>query len=364
MEISYNKGIIIREGNKRIILDPETTKTPIGVPTVITHAHSDHTQGLSGQAYSHLNNITLDLYKASDNRNPKNIVIHNMNEPFELNGFSVELIPAGHLLGASQIVIRSGEQSILYTGDFCPEDLITTKKAKLPENIDVLIMDTTYGNPNLIFHNRQKYRHDLFIWVITQLKNNKLPVINIAKLGNAQEVIAYFNKLLDKMNIFVPPEFHIVNEVYNKYGVNLKYKIIEDDTEIDDKCIVMVQRGVKNINKLTGNNIIRAIVTGQTAKFGFNSFDFAIPLTTHAYNNELLETVNKINPIKVFTNFGYHIEFANFLNNTVKRADYAQSLHKLTTFDMNSINKMAPVYIDKPELSENNSKISSLSEWF
>ena len=62
---------------------------------------------------------------------------------FEIGNFEVEYINAGHLLGAAQIIVREGNETMLYTGDFCPEDLYTINGAELPmDEIDALFEES------------------------------------------------------------------------------------------------------------------------------------------------------------------------------------------------------------------------------
>ena len=66
MKIKYNRGLII-ESNKgeKIFLDPELSSTPIKNPTLVTHAHSDHTAAVSGGSTTYLTKITKDLIDQS-----------------------------------------------------------------------------------------------------------------------------------------------------------------------------------------------------------------------------------------------------------------------------------------------------------
>ena len=62
MEISYNRGIVIRDEGKKIFLDPEIFKIGHAVPSIITHAHSDHTQGMTSANLTYTTPQTLDLF--------------------------------------------------------------------------------------------------------------------------------------------------------------------------------------------------------------------------------------------------------------------------------------------------------------
>ena len=340
MKLGYERGFVIEHGGKRIILDPETTKTPIGIPSIVTHAHGDHTQSLMGRNDSYLTQITLDLHNATNGRVAKSIFIKNVNQTFELNGFEIEFISAGHLLGAVQVVVRAGNKSIHYTGDFCPESLLTTSKATIPHDIDLSIIDTTYGDDKINFDPRVNSRRNLFLWTVKQFSENKIPIINVAKLGGAQEITALFNKL-GNLNVVVSGELALVNDVYNKHNVDLNFSRLSDtdiDTIENTKSVVLIPRSKKELDgklaELDTSRIQRSIVTGQSAKFAFSKWDYAVPLSTHASYNELVEFIGKINPSMVITTFGYHKEMADNLNKKFRDVGYAKSIKEIETIDL------------------------------
>jgi Cft2 family RNA processing exonuclease len=348
---------LIEHNNKKIILDPETTRTPLGIPSIVTHAHGDHTASLMSRNDSFLTQITLDLHNATNGRVAKSIFIKEDNETFELNGFEIEFIPAGHLLGAVQVIVRADNKAIHYTGDFCPESLLTTSKAKVPQNIDLSIIDTTYGNDKIIFDPRTNSRRNLFLWTVKQLSEDKIPVMNVAKLGGGQEIVALFNKL-SNLNVIVSDELADVNEVYNDHNINLKYSRLSD-TDIDEitnkKSVILIPRSKKEIDDiLTGIDpalIQRSIVTGQSAKFGFSKWDYAIPLSTHASYNEIVDFISKIKPSMVITTFGYHKEMAENLNRKFRDSNFAKSIKEIESIDLQDL---------KPRYRESH----SLDTWF
>ena len=343
LKLGYERGFVIEHDGRKIILDPETTKTPIGIPSMVTHAHGDHTQSLMGRNDSYLTQITLDLHNATNGRVAKSLFIKNVNQTFELNGFEIELIPAGHLLGAVQVVVRAGNTAIHYTGDFCPESLLTISKATIPSDIDLSIIDTTYGDDKINFDPRINSRRNLFLWTVKQLSNNKIPIINVAKLGGGQEITTLFNNL-GNLNVIVSDELALVNEVYNKHNVELKYSKLSD-TDIEaienSKSVVLIPRSKKEFDgklaEIDQTRIQRSIVTGQSAKFGFSKWDYAVPLSTHASYNEIVEFIGKINPSMVITTFGYHKEMAENLNKKFLNDNYAKSIKEIDSIDLQYI---------------------------
>ncbi len=101
MEIRYERGILISHQGNKLLLDPEYSSVPFGIPSIVSHAHSDHTAAMSGTGKTFVNNDTLQLFKvAQHQKRARNIHVQTLYEPFEIGPFEIEFIRAGHLLGA------------------------------------------------------------------------------------------------------------------------------------------------------------------------------------------------------------------------------------------------------------------------
>lgn len=163
-------------------IDPRRIKS-----VVLTHAHIDHSgylpllvkNGFKGQVYCskatqnlchillpdcahlqeeearHMNKhgVTkhkpaLPLYTVEDaNRALKHLDAVDFDEPIRLSpASSARLLPAGHILGAAMIMIKSAGKRVLFSGDLGrPNDPIMRPPTKV-EGADVLVLESTYGN--------------------------------------------------------------------------------------------------------------------------------------------------------------------------------------------------------------------------
>ena len=82
----------------------------------ISHAHSDHI-GNHGRAI--VTKATAELCRPRLSPHSKTEYdLHEYGERFSLGEASVELIPAGHILGSSQIMVETENHTFVYTGDF------------------------------------------------------------------------------------------------------------------------------------------------------------------------------------------------------------------------------------------------------
>ncbi|MCB9239708.1 MAG: MBL fold metallo-hydrolase [Flavobacteriales bacterium] len=92
------------------------------------------------------------LYGHGDVRDvTENMVTLPFNKPFELTpDVTHTFIPAGHILGAASIVLdireRGRTKRVVFSGDLGNRGSEITVDPQIPENVDVLFLEGTYGN--------------------------------------------------------------------------------------------------------------------------------------------------------------------------------------------------------------------------
>lgn len=111
------------------------------------------------------------------------------NEKFE----NITFIEAGHILGSSQILIEENNKRILFSGDLGRKDLPLIRDPVYINDIDILIMETTYGNR---IHNIYEMVYEKMKRLINEAyeKSSKIIIPSFA-LERAQEIIYSVNKL-------------------------------------------------------------------------------------------------------------------------------------------------------------------------
>ena len=111
----------------------------------VSHAHSDH-------AVRHRRIIaspqTARLY---EHRLGKTVTeTYAYHAPFEVDGATCRLLPAGHILGSSQILIEHAGRRTVHTGDCRLHESLTAEPIAV-EPCDVLVMECTFGRPHYVF---------------------------------------------------------------------------------------------------------------------------------------------------------------------------------------------------------------------
>ncbi|WP_445154473.1 MBL fold metallo-hydrolase [Arthrobacter sp. Hor0625] len=194
---------LLEAGGRRVLVDcglfqgykrsRERNRMPFPVPprsidaVVLTHAHLDHTgyvpalvrDGFTGPVYategttelsklilpdsgylqeeearyathrgSSRHNPALPLYTAADAvRSLDSFRSRDFDDPLDLGGgMEMTFVPAGHILGAAQVHVRFGSQSVHFTGDLGRTDDPLMLPPRPLGAVDVLVTESTYGN--------------------------------------------------------------------------------------------------------------------------------------------------------------------------------------------------------------------------
>ncbi len=110
---------------------------------------------------------------------------------------TIEFYPAGHILGAAGVMIRSEGKSVFYTGDVNFENQTLIRGAEFPEGgVDVLIMETTRGDsPTAVGQTRASEEERLARALREAFDRGGSVTIPVFALGKTQELLAMLWKM-------------------------------------------------------------------------------------------------------------------------------------------------------------------------
>jgi metallo-beta-lactamase family protein len=159
------------------------------------------------------------------------------NKPFRLNGdIEVELIPAGHLLGAAFVVLTVNEngvqRKIAFTGDVGRKDYpVLVDPQEIPQ-VDFMVCEATYGGRQ---HSKEKSIQDVLVEEINNacIKTPGRLIIPAFSIGRTQALVFALNKifadqLLPKVKIFVDsPLANYATEIFRKHLNHLNHEARE-----------------------------------------------------------------------------------------------------------------------------------------
>ncbi len=237
----------------------------------VSHAHTDHSS-----AFGKRRKIL-----ASD----ETFIIMG-REPSSISFPSIRLSPAGHMLGARQLVAENDGGKFAYTGDFALHDSYTAPAAKI-EQCDTLMIDTTYCLPHLNLPNRWQVIEKMRKFVS---ENDRSIIVFGAYLrGKTQELVRFLNAECGIAPVVSAPAAEICSR-YEKCGLPLDYMAAGTDeaeemmrgpfVSIMPSHMVNFNFGSK-LSEAFGHEVKTAVATGWAAVSRF-PVDASFPLSDHA----------------------------------------------------------------------------------
>lgn len=149
----------------------------------------------------------------------------------------ISFIDAGHILGSASILIEYYNKRILYSGDInlSEQTIMTGADLEKIENIDTLILETTYGSTDSKKLGTWETESKRFAKSANQiLQNDGSILIPVFALGKTQEMLALIHELIKKKslietNIYTGGIGREISRIYdnNRYIVRRKNSNLE-----------------------------------------------------------------------------------------------------------------------------------------
>jgi len=276
---------------------------------VQTHVHEDHMRSFnSSLGYQEgviLTKPTLDLISIIKNKPDldcrNNIHVVEGNQSKRLDGFRVDFLDSGHMLGSVQVAVEYDNGLKLgYSGDFgWPLDNII--------QVDELVIDSTYGLPESVRSFSQDYIEECLLELVNEYLTAN-PVYIISHRGTIQRALKCLNQNIN-VPVIVSKKLLKEIEVFNKYGYGIINCFLPFSNEGQD-----IMKEGKYIRFYGTGDILPNDTSGYTcinlkAIFGRNpepvinhgNNSFTIPYSNHADFDETLEYVYSTNAKKVLT---------------------------------------------------------------
>jgi Cft2 family RNA processing exonuclease len=220
------------------------------------------------------------------------------------------------------LLVETAGERLLYTGDFKLGPSATAAPAA-PPRADVLVMESTFGDPAYRLPPRDETIAQLVEIVTRALENGGTPVIHAYVLGKAQEV----TKILTSRGFAVAQHrlVHEISQVYVACGCDLGPVSLLDGPPLPGVVVVAPPRWQKGAALPRLTRPVSIAVTGWANNPRWRlrqGIDYALPLSDHADYDELIECIERVQPRVIYCTHGPE-EFALHLR---KRGHNAQPL--------------------------------------
>ncbi len=277
---------------------------------IVTHGHADHAR--PGHQHVIATPETLAIMKARyGERFATRITPLNWHETMRIGDVSFHLVPAGHVLGSAQIVLDCQGSRVVVSGDYKRKP-DPTCAAFEPVACDIFITEATFALP--VFSHPDPLTEIQKILDSLEQFPHRAHVIGAYSLGKAQRVIALLRQAGYDKPIFIHGALQKLCQLYQDHGVPLG--TLEPATSgekgmpqpaLAGQIVIAPPSAIADrwSRRLPDPLIIMASGWMQVKQRAKQSgVEMPLILSDHADWNDLLATIEEINPKEVWITHG------------------------------------------------------------
>jgi putative mRNA 3-end processing factor len=252
------------------------------------------------------------------------------DKPVIRNSVRLMALRAGHILGASMLQVETDDTKFLLTGDYSLSDSLTAGPAKLVK-ADVLLMECTFGHKDYRLPCRESVSQRLIETCTRMLRLGKTPLIRTYVLGKSQELIRIFSDA--GVPVAVHPAIDQFAEIYREFGCDTGNYVSCEDGIPQGHVVILPPSGSKESNRYAPPNPHEELaVTGWAAKADhprMRHIKYRFALSDHADYNQLLETVERVEPKRIYCYHGFpsFVDDLRALGHDARWLPECQSIH-------------------------------------
>ncbi|MEM9411092.1 MAG: ligase-associated DNA damage response exonuclease [Planctomycetota bacterium] len=306
---STPKGLYCQEGD--FYIDPWR---PVD-NAVITHAHSDHARwGCKKYLAADTNRAILPVRLGPKAR----LDFAALGEPNSIGGVTVTFVPAGHILGSTQVVIeRQGEVAVV-SGDYKREADATCKPFE-PVRCHTFVTESTFGLPIYRWEEPAHVFDKINDWWRQNQVAGKTSLLLAYALGKAQRLLAGVDPSIGP--IYTHGAVEKLNAAYRESGIELPETqyvgAMPKETDFSRSLVVAppAAAGTSWVRKL--GSLSTAMASGWMQIRGTRrrrAMDRGFILSDHVDWLSLMKTIEETEAEEVWVTHGYSDVVVRHLN--------------------------------------------------
>jgi putative mRNA 3-end processing factor len=184
---------------------------------VITHGHSDHAHAGHGAVVATEETLAIMAARYGQEFAGATEAVR-YGQTIERNGVEVSLVPAGHILGSAQAVVRSKGMTIVVSGDYKRRRDPTCPLFE-PVPCDVFVTEATFGIPVFNFPDASDEISRL-LKSVTQFPE-RTHLVGAYALGKTQRIIRVLREAGYDRPVYVHGAMQTLNPLYERFGIDL-----------------------------------------------------------------------------------------------------------------------------------------------
>jgi putative mRNA 3-end processing factor len=184
---------------------------------VITHGHSDHARAGHGTVVATPETLAIMAARYGEGFAGTTTALR-YGETIGRDGVDVTFVPAGHILGSAQAVIRAKGMTLVVSGDYKRRRDPTCPPFE-PVKCDVFVSEATFGLPVYCFADDGREIARLLKSVAQFPERTHL--VGAYSLGKAQRVILLLREAGYDKTIYIHGALESMNMLYARFGIDL-----------------------------------------------------------------------------------------------------------------------------------------------
>lgn len=283
---------------------------------IITHGHADHARPGMKKYLCHHYTVPVLKSRLGQDINVQGI---GYNETLQVNGVTVSLHPAGHIIGSAQIRMEYKGRIAVASGDYkTQDDGLSTPFESI--TCHEFISESTFGLPIYNWQPVARQNEQLGNWALQNRALGKTSVFIGYSLGKAQRIMKALEGIAP---LHVHYSIGKLNKAYESAGIRLPAYTdldLREDVKHLDNGIVIVPPSLLDSNLIRKiPNMANAVCSGWMQVRGarrWKSADAGFPVSDHADWNGLLMAIKATRAEKIYITHGQTAVFAKYLRET------------------------------------------------
>ncbi len=274
---------------------------------VITHGHADHARAGHGAVLA--TEATLDIMGERYGRDfAQAMQAAAYGEPVNRDGVEVTLVPAGHVLGSAQAVVRWKGLTMVVSGDYKRRRDPTCPPFE-PVACDVFISEATFGLP-VFRHPDDREEIARLLRSVAQFPERS-HIVGAYALGKAQRIIRLLREAGWSETIYVHGALERLNALYQRHGVDLgplaPATTAANKADVAGKIIIAPPSALQDRWSRRFPDPVAAFASGWMqirARARQRGVELPLVISDHADWDELTATADELRPAELWITHG------------------------------------------------------------
>ncbi len=280
-------------------VDPATPKPR----ALVTHGHADHARGGHGAVWATA--ATLAIMDARYGPQAAHPVEYG--DQLTLGEVAVSFVPAGHVLGSAQIVLRHRGETIVVSGDYKRRADPTCAPFQ-PVACDVFITEATFGLP--VFRHPDTGDEIDKLTAACRANPDRCVLVGAYALGKAQRVIRELRDRGHADPIYIHGALQRLCDLYVAHGIDLgdlRPATVANKGDMAGRIVVAPPSALQDRWSRRLPDPITAMASGWMRvrqRAVQRGVELPLILSDHADWDELTQTLTDIAPREVWVTHG------------------------------------------------------------